>query len=267
MPVVLSTAEGEERSGYTYDDRTGVSYEYPAGRYERFITTGERFLYHKPGLGYSGAGIVGTIAPSATLGRLVCEVLDYEPFREYVPIRDETGAYYEADPTFWRERIYWGQGVSPLSSERYEAILFRAGVGPQPVPAVRGRRGYASPDVSAAVDLKAMRVAMLEVAALFPGSVIEEMPKNNPGFDIRIGPRGSEVRFVEVKGTQAGEPSFFLTEGERLFSAREARRYTLLVVVGINLPADTHGSVERRDGEVDSNAADLKPVQWRARLL
>ncbi len=39
MPLVLATAEGKERSGYLYDDRTGVSYEYP-NRYAKLVQTG-----------------------------------------------------------------------------------------------------------------------------------------------------------------------------------------------------------------------------------
>jgi hypothetical protein len=51
MPVLLDTAPGVRRSGHTYDDRTGTSYEFPRGRYERRILDGERFLYRQPRVG------------------------------------------------------------------------------------------------------------------------------------------------------------------------------------------------------------------------
>jgi Domain of unknown function (DUF3883) len=266
MPVVMSTAEGKEHSGYTYDDRTGVSYEYPAGRYERWIQTGERFVYHKPSVGYSGVGIIGAITPSKTAGRLVCEILDFQAFDAYVPIKDAAGDYYEADTNYWADKIYWGQGVRPLSTERFETIVGVqvAGAGGS---APKKGHGYASPDVSAAVDLYAMKAAMKEVATLFPGELVEQMPKNNPGYDIRVGPSGAEVRFVEVKGTQSSDPVFFLTEGERKFSALEKHRYTLLVITGIDLKASTEAARHRRDGEVNAGMANLEPAQWRGLLL
>ena len=85
VPVVLVTAHGEPRAGYTYDDRTGISYEYPDGRYEAWITTGDRFVYHTPDFGYTGAGVIGEIRSSATAGRLVCDILDHEPWEPPVP--------------------------------------------------------------------------------------------------------------------------------------------------------------------------------------
>lgn len=269
MPVVLSTNEGKELSGYTYDDRTGVSYEYPGGRYEIWVQTGERFVYHTPGKGYSGVGIVGSITPSATAGRLVCEILDYQPFEDYVPLKDKAGSYHEADMQYWSTgNIYWSQGVRPLSNARFEAIVKQA-VERATVKAPPSERnhGYASPDVSTAVDEYAMKAAIGHVASLFPGHTITEMPKNNPGFDIRVGPEGAEVRFVEVKGTQASEPVFFLSEGERKFSRREKSRYSILVITGIDLKGKSDAARHWRDGEVDAGMAELKASQWRGRLL
>jgi hypothetical protein len=108
---------------------------------------------------------------------------------------------------------------------------------------------------------------MGQVASLWPTHPIEQMPRNNPGFDIRVGPAGAENWYYEVKGTQASDPLFFMSEGERKFSLREARRYTLLVVVGIDLRNGTHGSIVRRDGEVGGADVELETAQWRGRLL
>ena len=40
MPIILYTGEGPSRAGYVYDDRTGVSYEFP-DRYLSMIQPGE----------------------------------------------------------------------------------------------------------------------------------------------------------------------------------------------------------------------------------
>lgn len=264
MPIVLVTADGAERSGYTYDDRTGISYEYPK-KYDGLIQSGERFVYNKPGFGYAGLGVVGDIRSSANAGNLVCEILDYSPFARYVSLKDPHGEYYEADPAFWQTgNVYWARGVRPLSAKRFEQIADAAGMQTKTDGALQGPQTYASPDVSAAVDLVAMRAAMAAVREWFAGENVHEMPKNNPGFDIRVGSEGAEVRFVEVKGTQAGAPLFFLTEGERKFSIREAPRYTMAVVSGIDIAAGSHTTITRQDGAVDKQI--LEPTQWRGNL-
>jgi hypothetical protein len=280
VPVVLVTAHGEPRAGYTYDDRTGISYEYPDGRYEPWITTGDRFVYHTPDLGYTGAGVIGEIRSSATAGRLVCDILDYEPWEPPVPLKDVDGQYFEADPRVWTNgRVYWAQGVRRILEDRYDLILAAASAA-APAPAAwvetrgagrarpaGGARGYASPAVNAAVDAYAMTAAMGHVASLWPTHSIEQMPRNNPGFDIRVGQAGAEDWYYEVKGTQASEPLFFMSEGERKFSLRQASRYTLLVVVGIDLRNGIHASIIRRDGEVGGADVELETAQWRGRLL
>ena len=159
MPVVLMTVEGQTRSGHTYDDRTGVSYEYPSGRYERWIQTGDRFVYQRPRAGYTGCGIVGEIGVSATAGRLVCDVLSVVSFDKPVPLKDVSGKYYEADTKFWKDRVYWGQGVRPLADARFDEILAVTGH-TQPAPS-----GYASPAVARAVEDYSIRVVMDQLCA------------------------------------------------------------------------------------------------------
>src|SRR5438105_2812811 len=101
MPVVLTSAPGVRRSGHVYADTTGISYEYPVGRYERLIYAGDRFVYYEPGRGgrksYVGTGVVGRISPSGTPGRLEAEITQYEPFDNPVPLRRIDGTYFEAD--------------------------------------------------------------------------------------------------------------------------------------------------------------------------
>jgi hypothetical protein len=191
--------------------------------------------------------------------------LDYEPFDAVVPITDASGSYYEADPTFWKGPPYWGQGVRPLSAARMAVIERVAGA--SALPAVGIAKKPASPDASIEVDKYAKRVAMAHVRSAYPGDVVEEMPHNNPGFDIRVGPEDAEVQFVEVKGTQSSEATFFLSEGERKFSEREAARYTFLVVVGINLKGSSHAAIEQRVGAVNGFMAVLEPYKWTGRLV
>ena len=45
MPLVFAENE-ETESGITYEDRTGIAYQYPP-MYQRMIRPGERFVYYK----------------------------------------------------------------------------------------------------------------------------------------------------------------------------------------------------------------------------
>ena len=281
MPVVLFTTHGDASAGYTYDDRTGVSYEYPGGRYEAWVKTGERFVYIEGGKGYIGAGVIGQIRPSLTAGRLVCEVLDFDAFLEPVPIRDPaTGDQLEADTRVWSTgKVYWSQGVRQLMPDTYERILQLAdstlsakgsGNSPKPTSAKArptGKAKYGSPDNNPLVDAIAMDAAHAAVRQRCTGLEVERMPHENPGFDIRVGPAAAIVHHVEVKGTQSSEKVFLMSEGQRKFSAANAPKFSLLVVSGINVKAKTHAQLTWQDGEVTVANADLEPDKWRGRLV
>jgi hypothetical protein len=263
MPVVLVEVGGRARSGHLYGDRTGIDYEYPARRYQRMIQTGERFVYQKPGVGYFGCGVIGEIYPSEEPGLLVCDILSMRRFESPVPLKSDDGRYYEADPTFWKDRVYWGQGVRPLSEVTLEEILTRAGVlmgEPDPLAA-----SYANPRTARDVENYSVGVAVAEVAARF-GESPAVMPHNNPGFDLRLGSGAQPSRYFEVKGTQAMNPVFFMSDGEREFSFRNRTLYTLIVVAGIDVAAATHTSVIFRDGAVEGDGVTLRPNQWRGAL-
>lgn len=263
MPVVLVEVGGVARSGHLYSDRTGIDYEYPAGRYERRIQTGERFVYQVPRVGYVGAGIIGPIRDSEAEGRLICDVLSVEYFDEPVGLKDAAGNYYEADATYWRDKVYWGQGVRPLSDERFEAILAAASSTKEPVEVASVR--YADHVTARRVEEISVAVAVKEMQGRF-GSNVHVMPRNNPGFDLRVGTESEPTRFVEVKGTQSPQPVFFMSSGEREFSIRNAERYTLVVVSGISLKDESHQAVAVRDGAVEGNDVTMAPSQWRGRL-
>jgi hypothetical protein len=266
MPIVLSTAEGKPRAGYVYDDRTGVSYEFPKV-YDSLITVGERFVYHRPRIGYTGCGVIGVIQDSAKMGRRTCEILDYEDFEQTVSLKDADGTYYEADPAYWPTgNVYWSKGVRPLGEERYEALL-KAGevVAPPPAPGSPGGR-YASPSTARAVEEYSMGIALKETELSFPGHTITPMPHNNPGFDILVGNPSKPHWYVEVKGTIAADPVFFMSEGERVFSEAHGDTYSLLVVTGINLAGKVHSHLRVHQGPVTVEIGHLEAVQWRGEL-
>lgn len=264
MPIVLATAEGQPRSGYVYDDRTGVSYEYP-DVYQRLVSEGEPFLYHMPRRGYTGSGVVGRITPSRRAAHHVCEILDYSKFEESVPLMSPNGHYFEADPQRGKYKIYWSQGVRPISVAAFGEVVAIADAQPEDEDK-SGFSGYASSDAGREVERFAVRVVLGRLAAEYPGVQIAEMARNHPGFDIRVGPADDPIAFVEVKGTQSAEPVFWMTEGERQFSIREAQRYLLMVVSGIDLTGLGGHELHVRAGGVVGDGVAMEPSQWRGRL-
>lgn len=263
--MVLVEVGGVARSGHEYDDRTGVSYEYPAGRYERLIQPGVRFVYQVPGSGYVGCGIIGQVNDASTPGRLQCEVLAVRMFAEPVPLKSSSGSYHEADTAYWRGKVYWGQGVRPLSDLRYAEIVALSDVAYEIVPAPTAS-GYASPVDADRVERYSVGIAAEVMSRRFNESVTA-MHHNNPGFDLLVGSLDAPVRFVEVKGTRSLEPVFLMSEGERSFSVRNAPLYTLVVVTGVDLQSDSHVDVVVHDGEVAGSMFSLRPTQWRGRVL
>lgn len=263
MPVVFVEVGGVARSGHRYNDLTGVAYEYPTGRYDNWVGTGDRFVYQRPGVGYVGCGIVGMKRPSPRAGRTICDVLQVQMFDEPVSLRDPSGQYFEQDPTYWKDKVYWGRGVRRLTDSRLDAILDSADAVPEGTGSERRR--YATSADAAAVEAYSVGVASKIARGRFGGPVTE-MPRNNPGFDLRVGNAGNPVRFVEVKGTRTLAPAFFMSEGERQFSIRNADLYTLIVVSGIDLVAGSHAMESIVDGAVHGDGFELAPTQWRGEV-
>ena len=58
----------------------------------------------------------------------------------------------------------------------------------------------------------------------------EEMPHNNPGFDIRSRAPDGDVRFIEVKGRIAGAETFTVTRNEILHALNVPDAYVLALV-------------------------------------
>ena len=132
MPLVLAENEATE-SGIRYQDRTGVSYQFPK-MYLRLMQPGERFVYYRgrkrqtggraPQV-YFGTGIVGTVRPDPThTGRFLCDVLDYIAFGSPVFFRRGPSDYLESGG---ERRGYFQQGVRTISEYDFAAIMAAAG--------------------------------------------------------------------------------------------------------------------------------------------
>ena len=283
MPLVFAENEATE-SGISYDDRTGVSYQYPA-RYRRIIQSGERFVYYKgrksrdgarvPQV-YFGAGVVGAIQPDP--GRpdcFMCEVLDYRPFSKPITFKDARGEYFESGAN---RRGYFQPGVRIIPEADFRRIIEAArldrpvygehNVGSATEAAERTAAAwYASLATLRAVEEFAVRMALDDVRRRYFHAEVERQPHNNPGFDILVRLSSDELLYIEVKGTARGYPQFFLTEGERRFSERQGDRYRLIVVYGINLDGGAY-ELFWHEGTVSGESGfSLNPVQWSVEVL
>jgi hypothetical protein len=55
---------------------------------------------------------------------------------------------------------------------------------------------------------------------------------------------------------------FFISNGEREFSLRNAAKDTLVVASGIDVETEPHASISIRDGALTGSDVDLQPSQW-----
>ena len=271
QPLVL-VSNRHTASGHQYADRTGVSYEFPTA-YRNMIRSGSPFIYYRSREGreqphYFGTGLVGPVRTSTQdPTRLECEIVDYRPFERAIAFRDASGAYVEPGGA---RKGYYQRGVRTITEDEFSAILELAKVAAPEAELVAGEvppveAQYGTSEASRLVEEYAVDVVAGKLRAENgPGSV-RVMPRNNPGYDIQLLLLGRLHRFVEVKGTAAPAPVFFLTEGERKFSTAEAHRYTLFVVYNVKRDAGTHDVAEWR-GEVTVDGCNLVAAQWRGRL-
>ncbi|SDI55459.1 hypothetical protein SAMN05444171_4059 [Bradyrhizobium lablabi] len=124
MPLVFSENEATE-SGISYDDDTGVSYQFPK-MYRRIILPGLAFVYYrgrKRAGGrqlqvYFGMGIVGSVTGD-TPDRLRCEVLNYRPFDSPVPFKQGRSGYLEIGG---QRKGYFQRGVRSISEAEFAKI-------------------------------------------------------------------------------------------------------------------------------------------------
>jgi len=279
MPLVFAENEATE-SGISYDDRTGISYQYP-GRYRSAIQPGERFVYYRgrrskdgrrmPQV-YFGSGVVGnTFRDPKHPERFICEVLDYRAFAVAVSFKNVRGEYFETGAD---RRGYFQPGVRVISEDDFKRIIQSAQTNAIEAEKVVGELGsdenrgaapgYASPAVLRLVEDFAVRVALEEIRRRYPGAIVESQPRNNPGFDILVRePNASKkLTYFEVKGTTRGQPLFFMTEGELQFSRRNPDRFKLIVIYKIRLDAETYELLWHEGTVSAERGFRLDPVQW-----
>jgi len=283
VPLVLATG-APTASGHSYADEPGVRHVYPQV-YRRLMQPGARFVYYRgrratalgvPGPGYFGCGVLGS-SHDAPDGQLVSEILDCVEFTALVGVRNSDGRYFEEAAD--RNPNYWRRGVRHVEEHVFDEILSAADregeslgdddhvndVGNPP-----RRRGSSAPqygrDPDALVEVErfAVDVALSKLCQRHGDDAVHEMPRNNPGFDIRVDTPDGELH-VEVKGTRQREPVFFLSEGERAHSERIENRYLLCVVSAIDLTSRAH-EVRWHEGPITADDFDLRPRQWQARL-
>lgn len=126
--------------------------------------------------------------------------------------------------------------------------------------------GYASTEELQQVDDLAMSLALAEAARRWPEATVERMPHNNPGYDIEVRHQGGDIRYVEVKGTRADEPCFFITAGELAHSHRHPDRYSIWIFHDMDLNAGT-ATLTPHDGPVTEEHFELEPVQYVGRFI
>lgn len=295
MPFVLVQEQDS-----VYADVEGEVYEYPT-RYSP--VPGERFLYYRGrrsgGPGYFGTGVLGDIYESSKPGHLKIEILDYQEFPRWIGFKDRSGGYIE--DVVHSNHFRGGNSVRFISQEVFDRVIAGAeSVGfigleedeqdsseedkeTEPVDLDQllvSRRdsdlselddefyaGYASTAKRKAVEEISVEVAMGLVEEWFPDELVEEMPHNHPGFDIRVGVPGDEVAFVEVKGTSNSTPGFHISEREIQFSRENPDQYIFVIVTGIDIEARTYQRYVRRDGSVEEPGFHLVPRQWRGLVV
>lgn len=118
---------------------------------------------------------------------------------------------------------------------------------------------------TAEVDRRAVAAVMAGERAL--GRQPEEMPHNNPGFDIRSLTQDGHLVFLEVKGRIEGAEDFSVTRNEVLFG-KTADRYRL-ALVRVSMQGAEHDEVRYlqepfKDFDFGDFAADAVRGDWAA---
>jgi hypothetical protein len=137
MKYVIITENDES----LWNDKTGVSYNYPA-KYFRILTPGTTVIYYKGKLKnkkfedirlsndphYFGVAIIGHnyLDKGASKKEYYCDILTYQPFDKAVPFKIN-GDYIEPIPDS-KKSNYWRDGVREVSKETFDKILELASI-------------------------------------------------------------------------------------------------------------------------------------------
>ncbi len=145
--------------------------------------------------------------------------------------------------------------------------------GPPPAPEAPGPEGHGTegqaPPRHAVDTVTSDRraVAMVLAAERALGRVPEEMPHNNPGFDIRSTTADGRTVFIEVKGRVMGADTFFVTRNEVL-TGRNTGTEHRLALVAVSPDGPEHDQVRYvvdafRHWNFGSFAATGIEARWR----
>lgn len=277
MPLVFAHNE-ENLSDKDYADIVGEVYEFPLN-YKGLVQPGEQFVYYRgrrrpdgpsePQV-YFGTGLVGPVYPSGE--RFQCLITNYQPFNPEVPFKKD-GSYREPGATKYHlagkpPGKFFTNGVRPIDQMSFDAIC-EDGLGAPgptaPSPATGGQ-GYGDRAGIVDVDEIAMELALREAIARWPTHNVRAMPHNNPGFDIEISGPDGPMHYIEVKGTRAHYPRFFISAGEVGHSVRYAHCYSLWIFHSLDTTTRT-ATLAEHDGAVTESHFDLRTKQYFGRLL
>lgn len=125
---------------------------------------------------------------------------------------------------------------------------------------------YDLPESSVELEEFAIEVVLQKLRHRYPGSKITQQPYSQTGFDILVGTVEQPIACVKVKATEALQPLFVLSEGERQFSIGRANCYQLALVYAINLSQASY-QIGWHEGAIQGNQFCLTPLQWKAKLL
>ena len=135
--IVLAQNEAYAGTVYGWKDVTGEHYQFP-NQYRTRIVPGTRFVYYRGARRadgsratpeYFGVGVVGdvyldadTAQLAAPLRRWNADIVEYVPFAQAVPFRDDAGVFMETG-TNEVAKNHWGVGVRAITEDRLQAIV------------------------------------------------------------------------------------------------------------------------------------------------
>jgi hypothetical protein len=167
---------------------------------------------------------------------MMCSVLDGTPFAAPLGFRTEGGAYREPGGT---RRGCFQRGVRGISIADFASLLEEAGApvpgelrgppGPREGGAATPVAGYANSEDARAIETYSRAVVGGWLRSTYGGSV-QDMPLNNPRYDLRV--EGMPFEYVEVRGTRKAIPWFLMSEGERRFAELNAAAHPIVAVYG-----------------------------------
>jgi hypothetical protein len=263
----------------------GELYVYPRSRYGDLLRTGERFVYYRGRRGtrpgdlahaYLGVGVIGPLGASdPEMG--TAEIRNCRLFDRPLYFKDAAGNYYEDVPrqagsttgTYFR-----GRSVRPVGEDAFRRIMEAATASAPLRPPAAGGGGrsdlertarYPTAERAAEIDAAGIEIAKGLCRDKWPGTEVDPMPHNNPGFDILVRTPMAPT-YVEVKSSSGPEPRFFISERERMFADANAAAAHLLVICGIDPESGTYSSVHWHSGPLTEDLVDLTPYQWRGIL-